>query len=123
MITSSKQPPAADRDGVSTRDVTLTHVEDHSEENDDAEPEVEGSGEECDGDDDVCDGGQDLEDEVAEQHVDGGCAAVHDTQYLSRLPAQVPAQTETVQVGKQVHLEHTPVSQTTHCVTDRRTSY
>lgn len=109
----------------------LTEVEDHARENNESKPDVEVRDEVDDGDDDVTDGGEDAEQNVTgrqrrllsqvtwrqtatvavrppvlpQQVVDGGGAPVDAPQHVSRAPLQVPAQRQTVQMGKQTHLK------------------
>lgn len=109
----------------------LTEVEDHARENNESKPDAEVRGEVDDGDDDITDGGKDAEQNVAgrqrhllsqvtwpptatvvvrppvlpQQVVDGGRAPVDAPQHVSRAPLQVPAQRQTVQMGKQTHLK------------------
>lgn len=109
----------------------LTEVQGHADEDDETKPGVKECDEEDDGDDDISDGWEDAEHYVAvgekqkcdhafmsltiftsqrcvspEQAVDGRGAAVDAPQDVAGLAAQVPAQGEGVQVGKEAHLDH-----------------
>lgn len=109
----------------------LTEVEEHAGENNESKPDTEVRDEVDDGDDDIADGGKDAEQNVTgrqrpllsqvtwlrtatevvrldvlpQQAVDGGGASVDAPQHVSRAPLQVPAQSQTVQMGKQTHLK------------------
>ena len=81
-----------------------TQVYRHSDKDDDAKQVVEDRGEEDDCDDYIGHGGEDVEDDVGQKAVDGGGPAVHDSEHLSRLAPQVPAEAERVQVREEPHL-------------------
>lgn len=109
----------------------LTEVEDHACENNESKPDTEVWDEVDDGDDDIADGGKDAEQNVTgtqrcvlsqvtwqrtatevvrapvlpQQVVDRGGASVDAPQHVSRAPLKVPAQSQTVQMGKQTHLK------------------
>lgn len=109
----------------------LTEVEDHACENNESKPDTEVWDKVDDGDDDIADGGKDAEQNVTgrqrrvlsqvtglrtatkvvrlpvlpQQVVDGGGASVDAPQHVSRAPLKVPAQSQTVQMGKQTHLK------------------
>jgi hypothetical protein len=91
-------PPLCDENGGA-------QVDGHGDQDHQTEVDIEGHAKVDDGDEDVHEGGEDAEDQVLEQGVDGVGAAVHDAQHLARLPAQMPAQAEAVQVAEQGHLD------------------
>jgi len=80
--------------------VRLTQIHRQTHEHDHAEPDVERGYEIHNGDYDVTDGGQDLKDDVGQQVVDAGRAAVDRTQDFPCFATQVPAQRQAVQVGE-----------------------
>lgn len=118
-------------EGVSKHTLLLTEVEDHACENNESKPNAEVWDKVDDGDDDVTDGGKDAEQNVTgrqrrllsqitwlqtamvvvrppvlpQQVVDGAGASVDAPQHVSRAPLKVPAQRQTVQMGKQTHLK------------------
>jgi hypothetical protein len=91
-------PPLCDEDGGA-------QVDGHGDQDHQTEVDIERHAKVDDGNEDVHKGGEDAEDQVLEQGVDGVGAAVHHAQHLARLPAQVPAQAEAVQVAEQRHLD------------------